>query len=124
MAGYAGINFQHPQFSSVELADTEGNKHLFYFVTRLLGAEVSINAYEEDADPGYNFRVHGEAEDIQKLYRKLLGKIRRALTWQHIVKEKDSLSVADDLTVRGSLEWDDETDVELPMLLIDGKAVT
>jgi len=124
MADYAGIDFQHPQFSSVELADTEGNKHLFYFVTRLLGAEVSLESYEEDADPGYRFRVHGEAGDVQKLYRKLLGKMRRALTWQHIVEEEGSLSVADDLTVRGRFEWDDETDGELPLLVIDGKAVT
>jgi len=124
MADYAGIDFQHHQFSSVEISDEEGNKHLFYFVTRLLGAEVSIEAYEEDADPGYSFQVHGEAEDVQKLYRKLLGKMRRALTWQHIVKEKGRLALADELTVRGRFEWDDETDGQLPLLVIDGKAVT
>ena len=124
MAAYAGIDFQQPQFSSVELIDTEGNKHLFYFITRLLGAEVSIEAYDESADPGYRFQVHGEAEDVQKLYRKLLGKMQRALTWQHIVEEKGSLSVTDDLKVRGRFEWDDETDGGLPLLVIDGKAVT
>ena len=124
MADYAGTDFQHPQFSSVELADKEGNKHLFYFVTRLLGAEVSIEAYEESTYPGYRFQVHGVAEDVQKLYRKLLGKMRRALTWQHIVEEKGSLSVTDDLKVRGRFEWDDETDGELPLLVIDGNAVT
>ena len=101
MADYAGIDFQHHQFSSVEIADAEGNKHLFYFVTRLWGLEVSIEAYEEDADPGYRFQVHGEAEDVQKLYRKLLGKMRRALTWQHIVEERVNLSVTDELRIRG-----------------------
>jgi hypothetical protein len=124
MAAYTGVTFQHPQFSSVELADTEGNKHLFYFVTRLLGAEVSIEAYEESADPGYRFQVHGEVEDIQKLHCKLMGKMQRALTWQHIVEEKGNLSVTDYLKVRGRFEWDDETDGELPLLVIDGKAVT
>jgi hypothetical protein len=50
--------------------------------------------------------------------------MQRALTWQHIAEEKGSLSVTDDLKVRGRFEWDGETDGELPLLVIDGKAVT
>jgi hypothetical protein len=50
--------------------------------------------------------------------------MRRALTWQHIVEGKGSLSLTDDLKVRGRFEWDNETDGELPLLVIDGKAVT
>ena len=124
MADYTGIDFQHPHFPPVKLADVEGDMHLFYIVTRLLGAEVSIEAYEEGADPGYRFRVQGDAENVQKLFRKLLGKMRRALTRQHLLKEHGRLGVSDDLTVRGRFEWDDETDNELPLLVIDGKAVT
>jgi len=35
MAAYAGTYFQHSRFPSSELADAEGNKHLFYLVTRM-----------------------------------------------------------------------------------------
>lgn len=104
MADYTGIDLQHPHFPPVELEDVEGDMHLFYIVTRLLGAEVSIEAYEEGADPGYRFQVHGDAENVQKLFSKLLGKMRRALTRQHLVKEHGRLEVSDDLTVRGRFE--------------------
>ena len=123
MAATAGIDFQHPQFSPVDLADAEGKKHTFCFATRLNGDRVLIGAYEEGADPGYRFQVVGEAKEVQKLFGKLLGKMRRALTWQHLVEEDGRLTVADDLKVRGRFEWDDETDGELPLLVIDGKAV-
>ena len=62
--------------------------------------------------------------NVKKLFRKLLGKIRRALTWQHLVEEDGSRHVADDLTVRGRFEWDDETDGRLPLVVIDGKGMT
>ncbi len=123
-AAYVGIDFIHQVFSSVELDDAEGNKHLFNFATRLLGDKVAIEAYEEDADHGYQFQVVGRAEEVKKLFRKLLGKIRRALTWQHLVEEDGSRHVADDLTVRGRFEWDDETDGRLPLVVIDGKGMT
>ena len=62
MAVTAGIDFQHPQFLPVDLADAEGGKHTFCFATRLNGDRISIEAYEETADPGYRFQVVGEAE--------------------------------------------------------------
>ena len=66
----------------------------------------------------------GRAEEVQKLHHKLLGKMRRALTWQHLVEEDGRLSVSDDLKVRGRFNWDDETNGTLPLLVINGKAVT
>ncbi len=92
---------------------------------RIIGVIVfQLVTDEEGADPGYRFQVHGEAENVQKLFRKLLSKMRRALTRRHLVEEKGKLEVADDLTVRGRLEWDDETDNEVPLIVVDGKAVT
>jgi hypothetical protein len=124
MAAHAGIEFQHPHFPSAELADAEGNKHVFHFVTRLLGGQVAIEAYEEDADPGYQFNVLGRFEEVQKLFRKLMGRIQRALTWHPLVEEDGRLTVSDDLTVRGRFVWDDETEGEQPLLVIDGKRMT
>ena len=80
------------------------NKHTFCFATRLNGERVSIDAYEEAADPGYRFQVVGEAMEVQKLFAKLLGKMRRALTWQHLAEEDGRLKGADDLEVRGRVE--------------------
>lgn len=74
----------------------------------------NIEAYEEDVDHGYQFQVLGRVEKVQRLFYKLLGRMRRALTWQHLVEEDGRLTVADDLTVRGRFEWDEEIDGELP----------
>ena len=38
--------------------------------------------------------------------------------------EGGKLRVTDNRRVRGRFEWDDVTDGELPLLIIDGKAVT
>ncbi|MBA7656158.1 hypothetical protein ES703_64072 [subsurface metagenome] len=107
--------------TSVELVDVEGNKHVFCFATRLLGDRVSIEAYEEDADPGYRFQALGGAEDVQKVFCKLLGKMRRALTWQHLVEEDCGLTIADDLTTLGRFEWDNKPDGGVPLLVMMGR---
>ena len=104
MAAAAGIDFQQPHFEPVDLTDVEGKKHTFCFATRLNGDRVSVEAYEETADPGYRFQVVGETLEVQKLFAKLLGKMRRALTWQHLAEEDGRLKGADDLEVRGRFE--------------------
>ena len=123
MAEYAGIDFEHPEFEPLRLTDAEGHEHLFVFATRLLGAQAAIEAYEEGADHGYRFQVLGAAQDVPKLLPRLVSKMRRALTWRHIVEE-GRRRVGDDSIVRGRFEWDDETDGQLPLLVIDGEAVT
>lgn len=124
IAAHAVIDFQNPRFPSMELADAEGEKHLFCFVTRLLGDQVAIEAYEENADPGYQFSVLGRPAEVERLFHKLKGRIQRALTWHHIVEEDGRLAVSDDLTVRGRFVWDDESGGEQPLLVVDGKTVT
>jgi hypothetical protein len=96
MAAHAGIDFQNLGFPAVELANAEGKKHLFYFVTRFLADRVVIEAHEENADPGYQVAVLGRPEEVQRLFHKPRGKIQRALTWHHIVEEDGRLTVGDD----------------------------
>ena len=50
--------------------------------------------------------------------------MRRALTRQHLVEHEGVLIVSDDTEVRGRFEWDDDSDGELPLLVIDGNPVT
>ena len=83
-----------------------------------------IEFHEEHADPGYQFAVHGRPEEVQRLFQKLRGKIQRALTWHHIVEEDGRLTVCGDLVVRGGCAWDDETEGEQPLLVVNGKTVT
>jgi len=46
------------------------------------------------------------------------------VTRHHIVEEDGRLTVCDDLMVRGRFAWDDKTEGEQPLLVVDGKTVT
>jgi hypothetical protein len=123
-AEHAGISFYHPRFDPVTLTDARGREHTFDFATRLHEDRVSIEAYEQDDElTGYQFSVLGPHDKVPKLYRRLLGRMRRALTREHLVEERGRLSVGDELTIRGRITWDEETGGRLPLLVIDGRPV-
>ena len=124
MATYSGVEFTHHDFPSQSLNDTDGDPHVFNFATRLLGAEVSIEAYEENVEPGYQFQVIGRARDVQNLFHKLIAKMQRAFTRKHLTTHEGRPAIEDDLAVRGRFDWDDDTNGELPLLVIDGKPIT
>ena len=127
VAARAGIDFQHPEFPPLQLADASGGIHTFHFATRLVDiSRISIEAYEPDADPGYRFQViAGTAGGPDKLHQRLVGKIRRALVREHIVVDEQGWRrICDEMTVHGRFDWDDKADGAVPLLAIDGKPVT
>ena len=126
MAAIADIHFEHPTFPTVLLTDVDGDEHRFDFAVQLFGYQVSIEAYELEVEHGYRFEIGGNPEKVQKLFNKLLGKMRRALSRKHIeVDEYGGMpGVLDEMEARGWIEWDDDSDGQLPLLVIDGKPVT
>ena len=126
MEEIADIKFEHPTFPTVLLNDVDGNEHRFNFAVQLFGYQVSIEAYELDVEHGYRFEISGNPEQVQKLFNKLLGKMRRGLSRKHIeVDEFEGMpGMLDEMAARGWIEWDDESGGELPLLVIDGKPVS
>ena len=126
MAAIVDIHFEHPTFPTVSLTDVDGAEHRFDFAVQLFGHLVSIEAYELDVEHGYRFEIGGNPEEVQKLFNKLLGRMRRGLSRKHIEVDKfeGMPGMLDDMEARGWIEWDDESDGELPLLVIDGKPVT
>ena len=126
MAAIADVHFEHPTFPTVLLTDVDGNEHTFDFAVQLFGYQVVIEAYEVDVEYGYRFEISGHPDGVQKLFNKLLGRMRRGLSRKHI--EVDSVGgisgMLDEMEARGRMEWDDESDGQLPLLVIDGKPVT
>jgi hypothetical protein len=128
MAEYAGVEFEHPQFQPVVVQDTVGRDHEFHFTTRLLGDRIAIDAHEvrDGEREGYEFEqveLDPEGEPMEVLGR-LLEKINRALSRRHIEAGELGLRIADPGVVRGRIGWDDETNGEQPMLVIDGEEYT
>ena len=126
MAAAVNIDFEHPTFPTVLLADVNGGEHRFDFAVQLFGNRVSIEAFELEVDSGYRFSIGGNPEEVQKLFNKLLGKMRRALSRKHIeIEEFDGMpGMLDEMEARGRIEWDDDSDGQLPLLVVDGKPVT
>jgi hypothetical protein len=115
--------FQHANFPPISVADCTGEVHEFYFRTHLFGAGVALDAFElRDGLPeGYRFQIIGDPnDDLMVLFGRLVERIRRALSVRHIVNGEFGLEIAE-RTVRAQIEWDEDYDGRLPILVIDGR---
>ena len=123
-----GLNFEHLSFHPLTLADKDGEDHSFHFRPLLHGDHLLIEAFEiKDSEPkGYKYSIHGYAEDdLFHLFGKLVERMRRELQRRHIeAGYLNRYNITDNHTVRGHITWDDDTDGELPCLVIDGKEVS
>jgi len=123
-----GLDFEHLSFHPIILADRDGENHTFHFQTRLLVDKVHIQALEirNNAPKGYEFSICGDAEDdMFGLFTKIVDRIRRELKRKHI--EPGDLTrflITEEDIVRGHITWDDDTDGEVPCLVIDGKEIS
>jgi hypothetical protein len=123
-----GLNFDHLSFHPIVLTDKDGTDHIFHFQTRLFGDKVNIQALEiQDGKPkGYEFAIHGDTEDdLFALFAKLVDRLNRELERKHIEpSDLTRYSITNEDIVRGRITWDDETDGEVPCLIIDGKELS
>jgi hypothetical protein len=123
-----GLDFDHFSFDPIVLVDKDDENHTFHFQTRLFGDKVHIQALEirNSSPKGYEFSVYGDAEeDLFSLFTKLVERMRRAMERRHI--ESNDLTryrITNEDIVRGHITWDDDTDGEVPCLVIDGKELS
>jgi hypothetical protein len=125
----AGLDFDHPSFEVITLKDADGTSHEFAFRTILVGGAqaVSIEAIEtgHEYPEGYQFQIFGNPEeDPLELFSKLYKRMCKALKRKHLKYEGRETHIGDDMIVRGRIGWDDETNGEIPILIIDGKPIT
>ncbi len=132
VAQRAGImDFDNHPLDPVSITAADGVIHEFHFQTRLLGAMVTLEAYEiKGGEPsGYQFQLIGEpGEDRFVQLGRLVERIRSTLATNYLEDGKYGLQIKD-MEVKGKIEADmsDEADVfgpRLPMLVIDGRDVS
>ena len=119
--GFASIRFE-----PIGMVDRAGEKHEFHFQTRLLGNVVALDAFElQDGSPaGYRFQAVGQTgDDVFVLLGRLIEKMRRALSTQHLTDGEYGLQIAD-RTVRGRIEWDDSAAERTPLIVVDGQEIS
>ena len=127
LAELQGIeNFEHLSFDPVKVVDCDGSLHEFRFRTRLsvTGMVMEGREFRRGRPAGYEFEVISEANSDQMvLLGRLLNKIRRALASKHLRMEKYGLSIANQV-VRGRIDCDLSETSGLPLLVVDGVAIT
>jgi hypothetical protein len=119
-------NFRDVQFEPVSLVDCGGEAHEFHFRTHLFGPGVSLSAFEirNGYEAGYQFQVIGDpADDLLALLGRLIAKMRRALATKHLSQGELGLRIAD-REVRGMIEWDEKEDGGVPLVVVDGRAIS
>ena len=118
-------SFENFRLDQIVLTDFKGKAHEFHFRTHLLGAMVSLEAFElkRGVPSGYQFQILGDPdEEILSLLARLIERMRRSLAVKHLKKTKYGVQIADQ-TVRGRIGWDERSAGRTPMLIIDGQEV-
>jgi hypothetical protein len=122
-----GLDFDEPQFQSIVLEDAEGAPHTFKFRSMLVPTGHEIEALEitDDERAGYRFAVLGDFEaDAWELFQLLYAKMRREVATRHVHRTEFGWQLTSDQRLVGRIEWDPDSDVRLPLVVIDGKAFT
>ncbi len=119
-------DFENVRLDPIGLTDCAGEDHKFHFQTRLLGDMMTLEAFElQDGNPaGYKFELIGSPEDdLFDLLGKMVARIRRTLSVKYLEEGMPGLQIAG-MTVRGRIEWDDEEDGRVPLMIADGRAIS
>jgi hypothetical protein len=119
------IELEQVGFEPIDMSDAAGVKRRFHFLLLHLGDRVTLEAFEvQDGERGgYEFQILGDAQaDLFDLMARLLERMRRALSLRHLADDGQRCSIAD-MTVRGRISCDLESDNRVPMLVIDGREV-
>ena len=128
VAQECGLDFEHTDFEPIELTDARGNQHTFHFETFHYVSGVSLKAVEmrDGETRGYVFEVAGEseAEEPLELFGRLFQKMQRGLALQHIDERDLGPGINDAGTVRARIEWDEDQDGQVPLVVIDGREFT
>lgn len=119
-------HFEDIPLEPIDLTDSVGETHRFYFRTRLHGSIVALDAFElRDGRPsGYQCQVIGNPEqELLALLAKLIERLRRLLSIRHLATEGEKTEIAEQ-TVRGRIDWDESAVERIPLLVIDGREIS
>jgi hypothetical protein len=127
MADRLGVDFDNTLLQPIVVPDVDGVPHTFQIRSMLVATGHEMEALEitNDGQLGYCFRVLGELEtEAWELFSKLYDKMRREMSQRYVERTELGWQIAADQRFVGRIEWDPETNGELPLVVIDGKPFT
>ena len=122
-----GIHFDERQFQPIVLEDADGAPHTFKFRSMFMptGHEIEALEISQERQAGYRFAVLGDFDaDPWELFQWLYAKMRREVATRHVHRTEFGWQLTSAQRLVGRIEWDPDSDVRLPLVVIDGKAFT
>jgi len=127
MSERLGVAFDNTPLEPIVLADYDGVPRTFEIRSMLVATGHAMLAQEvpRRGRGGYRFEVLGDFEaDAWELFQRLYEKMRREMAIRHIEHTEHGWQLTEGDTLVGRIEWDDETDGQTPLLVVDGEALT
>lgn len=127
MAARMGVDFDNARLPSVVMKDATGESHAFDIVSRFCATGHAMDAVEvrEGEARGYSFSVLGDFEiDAMALFGELYERMRQGLATRYVRRGELGWQLTEDDRLAGRIEWDDATNGEVPLLVIDGETFT
>ncbi len=123
----AGVQLEEMTPHFIEVSGRDNKKHLFYIDRIVFPMGISLEATEiQEREPrGYKIAVRGDLDgDQAMLLEKLLNKVRKLVSRKYIEEEKTRWGIMHFIKedeVVGRIEWDEQYEGRLPLVIIDGK---
>jgi hypothetical protein len=122
-----GVRFDNTPLQPIELADPDGVVRRFEIRSMLCatGHEMIAEEVPRRADGGgYRFAVLGDFEaDAWQLFQRLYGKMRHEMGARHLERTEYGWHLAKGDRLVGRIEWDEQEEGRVPLLIVDGKAL-
>ena len=125
MAARMGVEFDATPVQPIELADADGVRHRFEIQSLLAatGREMIAQEVPRPERGGYRFEVLGDHEaDAWGLFQRLYDKMKREMAVRHVEQTEFGWQLTKGQRLVGRIEWDDQTEGLVPVLVVDGKA--
>jgi len=124
------VAFDDTPLQPLVMADAEGAADTFAIRSRLAPTGCVMEALEvtsagRPVSPGYQFQVLGHHEaNAWALFRRLHARMRREMAVRHVELTDLGWQIRRNQHVVGRIEWDQDVDGRVPLLVVDGKPFT
>lgn len=125
MMGRLGVAFDNTVLQPIVFAGHDGAPRTFEIRSMLVPTGHEMIAQEVPyRTGGYRFAVLGDFQaDALDLFKRLYEKMRAEMSVRHIEHTEHGWQLTKGDELAGRIEWDDDTNGETPMLVVDGKAL-
>ena len=125
-----GLKIEELDPQLIEIRGRGRKKHVFFISRMIHPTGIALKAIEiqDGEQKGYQIGVNGDLDCNQaELYEKLIKKVKKQVSRKYLEVRKigwEKKPCIKDFEVAGRIEWDENYDGRIPLVVIDGKEYT